>query len=153
MLQRYFLSVFDPLGIYITEVELRFNNIYYLKGNLLYLVSVVFWVGIVFYGHLQLIRFYKSMPLIKKAQTIYFLIGMIVGFSGGLTYFLPMFGLNIYPIGNITIPRYCIIVTFAILKYRLLDVNVALTRTGIFVGVYSDKTFKIDCYPTFFVSF
>jgi signal transduction histidine kinase len=48
-----------------------------------------------------------------------------------------MFGLNIYPYGNATIPLYCIIITCAILKYRLLDVRIVVTRIGIFTCVYT----------------
>jgi signal transduction histidine kinase len=48
-----------------------------------------------------------------------------------------MFCFNIYPFGNFTIPLYCIIVTYAILKFHLLDVKVTITRAGIALTVYS----------------
>ncbi len=115
-----------------------FGSIYYLKASkFLYALSVFLWVTIVMYGLIQLISYYKLMTLIKRKQTMYFLWGMIIGFSGGLTYFLPMFNIQVFPIGNFTIPLYCLLVTYAILKYRFLDVSVVFTRTGIFIAVYS----------------
>jgi signal transduction histidine kinase len=57
---------------------------------------------------------------------------MIVGFSGGITYFLPMFGIKIYPFGNFTIPLYSLISTYAILRYRLMDINVVIKKALIY---------------------
>jgi signal transduction histidine kinase len=41
-----------------------------------------------------------------------------------------------YPYGNFTVIAYCIIVTFAILKYQLLDIKVIVTRITVFAAVY-----------------
>jgi signal transduction histidine kinase len=60
-----------------------------------------------------------------------------VGFFGGITNFLPVYNVNIYPFGNFTIPLYSLIVTYAIIRYRLLDISIAITRSGIFLAVYS----------------
>jgi signal transduction histidine kinase len=92
---------------------------------------------LVAYSLFLLFQKFRSSAGIRKNQIRYLLLGMLLGFSGGITNFLPVFGINFYPFGNVTIPLYCLIVTYAILKYRLLDIRIVITRTGIFIAVYS----------------
>ncbi|MBF0522839.1 MAG: GAF domain-containing protein [Candidatus Omnitrophica bacterium] len=131
-------AVLAPTSLYISSPHIVFESILYVKAeNNLYILSVFWWLVVLIYGIGSLLYCFKSRPFVKRAQIVYFLIGVTIGFSGGVTYFLPMFGFKIYPIGNFTIPIYCLIVTYAILKHRLLDIRIAITRTGIFVVVYS----------------
>jgi signal transduction histidine kinase len=45
--------------------------------------------------------------------------------------------IDVYPFGNFLIPIYCFVVTYAIMKYRLLDITLIVTNTGIFIVIYS----------------
>jgi signal transduction histidine kinase len=98
---------------------------------------MVIWIFLVIVGFFELFRFYLTASHSQKNQVLYFFVGMLTGFSGGTTNFLPMFDIPVYPYGNFTIPIYCLISTYAIIRYRLLDITVAITRTGILVFVYS----------------
>jgi len=51
--------------------------------------------------------------------------------------FLSNYGFEFYPIGVIFILIYLFVQAIAIIKYRLLDVKVAVTRLGIFLSVYT----------------
>jgi signal transduction histidine kinase len=51
--------------------------------------------------------------------------------------FLPTYGIQFYPLGFICIAFYALLTTIAILRYRLLDINVMLTRAGLFIAVYA----------------
>ncbi len=120
------------------NITILFNQFYYDRAeNFVYPMYLAIWLTLIFYGHYKLFIEYLSTTGIKRNQILYFFLGMMVGFSGGLTNFMPVLGLNIYPIGNFTIPLYCIIITYAIIRYRLLDIKVAVTRTSIFVMVYA----------------
>jgi len=66
----------------------------------------------------------------KRLSLLYFLAGSALGFSGGFTNFLIGYKLDILPIGNFTIPIYCIAVTYAILRYRLMDIRIAISRAA-----------------------
>lgn len=122
---------------FIAGTEKKFSSLFWLNPGVLYLPFLGLYFLIISYSFYELIVAYRSSEGNKKIQVGYFLIGMLVGFSGGLTNFLPVYKSIIYPVGNFTIPIYCIIVTYAVFKYRLLDVTIAVTRTGIFVAVYS----------------
>ncbi|MBU1999033.1 MAG: hypothetical protein KKE64_06015, partial [Candidatus Omnitrophica bacterium] len=51
--------------------------------------------------------------------------------------FIPKYGIEIYPFGFIFVIMMASIIAFAILKYRLMDIRVVITRTGIFIAVYA----------------
>jgi len=53
----------------------------------------------------------------------------LIGFSGGATNFLYWYKIPIPPFGNIAVTLYAIILGYAILKHRLLDINIALSQT------------------------
>jgi signal transduction histidine kinase len=55
-----------------------------------------------------------------------------IGYLGGLTNFLPPFGINIYPHGNFLIPINSIIFTYAILKYQFLDITIVIKRSLVY---------------------
>lgn len=123
---------------FISKVKLIYGSIYYnYSSGVLYPLFFFIWITLVVLGHFELIKCYIKSQGAKRNQIKYFFLGILIGFSGGVTNFFPMFGINIYPLGNFTIPLYCIISTYAILRYNLLDIRVAITRAGLFLIVYS----------------
>ena len=90
--------------------------------------------------------FYLLLINIKHSQGIfrnqikYLLIGSSVGWVGGELQYLPNFGLDIYwalLIGVLCTTIYPFIITYGIIKYRLMDIRIAISRTGVFIAVYS----------------
>jgi signal transduction histidine kinase len=74
---------------------------------------------------------------IRRNQLKYFITGSMGGFVGGHLFFLVVFGINLYPYANYLIVIYPLIIGYGVVKYRLMDINIVFTRTGIFVAVYS----------------
>lgn len=67
----------------------------------------------------------------------YLLLGYSIASLGAVDY-IPDWGTEFYPFGGyIFISIATSFVAYAIVKYRLLDITVAITRTGIFIGVYT----------------
>ncbi len=129
------LNILDQLNISIIE---KFDGIYFIfPENFLYPFLITAWVVIVLFAFIILIQSLRTVSQRLYNQLRYFLIGTTVGFLGGLSNFLPMFNVNIYPLGNFLISFYCCFCSYAILRHRLMDVSIAITRTGIFVLVYS----------------
>ena len=51
---------------------------------------------------------------------------------------MPVYGIKyLSQLGNFTIPLYCIVSTYAILKYKVLDIKIAVTRASVFFLVYT----------------
>jgi len=118
-------------GLLTTQVRFVFNSFYYNQSaGFLYPLFVIAWISLVILGIYELVLYYLRSSGIKKKQSLYLLVGMLVGFSGGITNFLPEFEIDIYPFGNFTIPIYCLISTYAILRHRLMDIYIAMKRTA-----------------------
>jgi signal transduction histidine kinase len=129
----------DVVGrdIYINETY-ELYGLHYLKATTLsFYLSYLLWVIILTMGFYGLLRAFFIARGFKRAQMSYLVVGTTIGWLGAITYTLPFFGIKIYPLGNFTIPLYCLIVTYGILKYRLLDIKVTITRTGIALTVYT----------------
>lgn len=131
-------SFIKACTLYFTDIKWA-RPIYFVypPGFLLYVFIIFSFCGWVLYAHLELIRNYKKSSVLKRNQIKYFFSVAALGFIGGGTSFLPCFGISFYPIFNFTVPLYFLIIGYAILRYRLIDIKVAITRTGIFVAVYT----------------
>ncbi len=135
------LSLFGPARIpYISFVEKVGNSaLFYLRSSgRLYDISLLLWISLVALGFFETVSQYlHETNSRRKNQFLYLFLGFFLGFLGGLTNFLPVYGINVVPIGNFTISFYCVISTYAILKYRLLDIKIAVTSASIFFTVYT----------------
>jgi signal transduction histidine kinase len=107
-------------------------DLYYNDATWLYSLAVGLWLSLVILSYIDLLRFYPKIKGIKRTQTLYIIVGFLVGFLGGITNFLPMFKIDIYPFGNFTIPLYCIIVTYAVFRYRFLEMRIAIKKTMVY---------------------
>lgn len=67
----------------------------------------------------------------KVTLVLYFVVTL------GIVDYIPKYGVNWYPWGWIFEVMFASIVAYAIIKYRFMDITLAITRTGIFVVVYS----------------
>lgn len=131
------LVLFTDLIFPAKKLIFVFDSLYYYKISLPCFILLAFWLFVTISAHYVLFRALKSMTGVKRIQALYFLNGSMFGFLGGFFSLVPQFGLNIYPISNFLIIVYPPLITYAILRYRLMDINVVITRTGIFILVYS----------------
>ncbi|MCX5696579.1 MAG: ATP-binding protein [Candidatus Omnitrophica bacterium] len=132
-----FIGVIAALTGLLTHLQFIFDSFYYavsFKWGYPFIYST--WVVMILYGQYTLFKTALRSNGILRIQLFYFFAGTCIGFSGGAVNFLPVFGFKIYPYSNFLISAYCIIATYAIFRYRLMDIKVALTRAGVFVIVY-----------------
>jgi len=124
--------------LYFTEMK-WVSPIYFVYpgGFLLYFFIIYAFFSCVIYAHMQLIRHYAQTTGLRRNQLNYLLFAAALGFGGGGASFLPCFGISFYPFFNFTVPLYFILLSYAIFRYRLMDITVAITRTGTFIAVYT----------------
>jgi signal transduction histidine kinase len=89
------------------------------------------------YSCFLIYRRIKQLSGQKKNQCKYIMLASLVGFLGGLTTFPLWYQIKIPPLGCHFIWLYTVAITIAIMRYRLMDIKVAITRTGIFIAVYT----------------
>lgn len=110
---------------------------YALKPGPLYFIFEVMFLVSVVYGCLLLIKGLKKIRGFRRSQIRYYLFGSILGFGGGASTFLPLFGINIPPVGIYLVPLYGISITYAIIKYRLMDVHLIIRKSLIYFLITS----------------
>jgi len=105
-----------------------------------YHFAILFFIILTIYGLSELYVGYRSSSGARKNQLKYLFWSSLFGYSGGAANFLLVYGISIpilNPFGTYTLPVYISVVTYAILRHRLMDIRVVLTRAGIFIAVYT----------------
>jgi hypothetical protein len=97
-------------SLFIVHARLAFGQFYYDSAGPLYLSFVIYFHGLIVYGHYLLLRAYlKSKDSLEKEQIRHFFMATVVGFLGGGVSFFPVFGIDIYPYTIITVALYPVI--------------------------------------------
>jgi len=117
-----------PWGYY-PRASLFLHPIFLLFFNSLFTFSII---NLLF----AFLRKDSKFNAIQRIRIKYILFGSIFGVMGTVDYF-GNYGINVFPFGFVFMLIYPIILTYAIVRYRLMDITLAVTRTGIFVAVYS----------------
>jgi signal transduction histidine kinase len=88
------------------------------------------------YSHYLLYLEMRQTSGQRRAQTQYVFWGVLIAFAGGSTNFPLWYGIPIPPVGNGLVIVYVVTITYAIVRHRLMDLSLALTRTSLLLAVY-----------------
>ncbi len=97
----------------------------------IYYFYLVYFVYYVISSVLILKKGIRENEGIKKNQIRFVYYAALVGFIGGSFNFLLDFGIN-YPIGNLFVFLYTAFITYAITRYRLMDIRSLVKRSSVF---------------------
>ncbi len=97
--------------------------------GIVYPFYIFFYAFLVLYSLIYYFYCYRISTGVKKVRAKYMILAILFGFGGGATAFLrPFFDLP--PLHGFFIPFYASVITYAILKYRLIEISVII-RKGI----------------------
>jgi signal transduction histidine kinase len=114
---------------FFSGVRFAFSSFYYaVPGPLLFTFFTIGWLGLTAFSHLLLAQAFRRSSEAKRTQIKYFFIATLIGYAGGSLVFLPLFGIDLYPWGHFAIPVYPILMTYAIVKYRLIDTSIVVEK-------------------------
>ena len=91
----------------------------------LFPLFVLFFVVVLGYGLILLVRGYRRADGMKKIQLKYISVGLSFAFFAGITYFVAMIDPSVPPIFYLLQMLYTSIVAYSIVKHRLMDINLA----------------------------
>jgi len=129
---------FIPTNLLIKDPVSILNTFrYFTRAGILYPFYVIFYITLSGYSLYKLFEMKNRFSGFQRNQIIYVIVASIIGFVGGSTNFALVMGVRIHPIGHPLVALYPIIISYAIVRHRLMDIRIAVTRTGIFVVVYS----------------
>lgn len=135
----FIFAITNCTKLIILEVVPKFSFRYFINPGALYYAFFTIWLLWIVYGLFELFKAYFKASGAKQNQLKYFCWSMLIAYIGGVPNFFPTFNIQIpylMPYGTYAIPAYAFFTVYAIARYRLMDINVALTRTVIFVFVY-----------------
>lgn len=122
----------------------------------MYALYIAVFIGIVSFTYIELFLAQQKREGIQRLQIQYLTLATIVGWSGGTTNFLINYDLNIpvlFPFGNLTILLYVVLVSFVIVKYKLLEIALVIKKSFVFtllvsfvMGVYSLAIFLASSF-------
>jgi len=133
----FFLFWWSP-WIY-SGVRWCFNSFYYITAGLLFPAFIIWWWALTVYVHFILYQTMQQVDLEEKNRLRYCSVSTAIAYGGAAFTYLPAFKIDVYPWGNYAIVVYPLIMTYAILRHRLLDINIVFRKTL----VYSAATLSL----------
>lgn len=130
-----FASCFTPL--YVKDVVSTNGFKFWPVAGPLYGPFLTIWFCYVLGGVVLIWKAYLKSEGKQRNQLKYVLAATIIGWSGGATNYPLWFGVNVLPVGNILVAAYVIIVSYAIVRHNLLDIEVIIRRTAVFAGLFA----------------
>jgi signal transduction histidine kinase len=105
--------------------------------GILYPLFIVFFGILCPYAISQIFLTYQNATGYRKNQLRYLFLGFFIALSGGLLHIGAAYlHREIIP-HDLLLILWAIVVTYAIIKYRLMDITTAITKTTIFILVYT----------------
>lgn len=116
---------------------------YWPKPGILFHGYLVWFAGYAVYSTYLIISEYRNAIGLKQNQYLYLAIGSVIGYVGGATNFPLWYGFPLPPVGTILVSVYVSIIAYTILRYRLMDISVVVSKglayslllTSIFVPI------------------
>jgi len=130
------LAIFSFTSLFKLGVIKTLDFNYWINPGVFYPIFPCIFLTYILLSLFLLVNGYKYALGVDKGQIKYVLIGMIVGFTGGSTNFLPQL-MKIYPIGNYFVLFYIIFIAYAISRYRLMDIRLIILRSITFGVIIS----------------
>jgi signal transduction histidine kinase len=114
--------------LFFSDATFLFSSFYYAVPGPIFPFFTAWWVMLVVYSHYELYRMHHVASGLKRIQIEYFFLATAIGYAGGSLDYLPIFGVYLYPYGNFAIVLYPMIMTYAIVQYRLMDIALVVNK-------------------------
>jgi len=118
-------------NLLINNIYLAFNSIYYNKENLSFNIWFILWTITVFLAFLEF-GIHLKTDNSRRIPSLIMFWAILIGFIGGTSTTLPMYGIMIYPKYQISICLYVFIIAYGIFYHRLLPINIVIRRSIIY---------------------
>ena len=131
--------IFLPLSQtpYLLEGVQHYTWGYWFKAGVLHASFPIFFGVLMFMGLQLLYRgFQREISGSERTRRRYLFIAIAISCIGSVD-FLPDYGFSLYPFGYLPVFVCISILAYAIVRHRLMNINLAVTRTALFALVYA----------------
>ena len=108
---------------------------YWLKPGFLFYVHTVHFFACALYSHYLMLHALKLREGVYRNQILYVLMGTGIGFSGGALNYLTWSRVPIPPFLNPLVSVYVATVAYAIIRHRLMDIEVVIKKAVVFTSL------------------
>jgi signal transduction histidine kinase len=123
------LLIFNFTPFFVKDIVPKGSFNYASVPGIIFPFYVLYFSLIFIYSTYLIIKEFKNAIGIKRAQLKFVILAYVIGFLGGSTNFLLVFNiLDAPPVGNYFIGLYLLILFYAIVKHRLMDINIVLKK-------------------------
>ena len=130
----FLLSDFTPL--FVKEIKPQLSFPFWPMAGIAYGPFLAMFIGLTVYAHILMYKSYRRLSGFEKNQIKYVFLGTSIGFIGGTTNYPLWYGVPIPPVGNALVAVYVFTVAYSIIKYRLMDIRIAIARMAILLTTY-----------------
>ena len=121
---------------FVVDVAPRMFFLNYAVPGPLYRFCTALFFILVIYSHWTLFTGLRKLTPERQNQVRWVAWSTLIGFATGATTFLGVYNVPVPPHASLFTFTYALMITYAILKHHLLDIKVAVTRTGLLLAVY-----------------
>ncbi|MFH1386754.1 MAG: ATP-binding protein [bacterium] len=129
------LFVLDLTSLFVADVAPRFDLGFYPVAGPAYFLFPIYFFALFFVGVIKLYLGLKESRGEKNNQIKYIFLASLVGFLGGGTAFFPIFGFDVPILINFTIPLCLTIITYAIVRHKLISLNLVIREGLVYSGL------------------
>jgi HD-GYP domain-containing protein (c-di-GMP phosphodiesterase class II) len=128
--------ILNITGFFYLDFVFKYNFGLWPIPNLFFHIYLFFWFFQVFYGFYYLLIGLKNNTGKKLSQIKYCALAGGIGFIGGLSNWPIWYNIYFPPHLNILIAVHITIVAIAIIRHRLMDIEVIIRETAIFAAIF-----------------
>lgn len=146
----FFLLLADLTPWMVKGVAIKYQSSFFIERGPLYPLLIVFFTFDLLVAFYLLLQRYRKVSGLEQKQIRFVFWSTLIGFSGGVTNFLPDFNLEIDSLSAFAtyfVPLYVVTLTYAIARYHLLDVEIVIQK-----GLVSLFTLLITAIPFFLLT-
>ena len=130
----FLLSDFTPL--FVKDIQPRLSFPFWPTAGIAYGPFLAMFGGLTIYAHILMYKSYRRLSGFERNQIKYVFLGTAIGFIGGSTNYPLWYDVPVPPVGNALVAVYVFTVAYSIIKYRLMDIRIAIARTAILLVTY-----------------
>ncbi|MFC1510179.1 diguanylate cyclase [Candidatus Omnitrophota bacterium] len=129
-----FLQYFNGGNIlYYPEAKFMFDSLYNIQVRTLNFYTImIFWIFIIFFGVYKLIIFSFKNKNKRGKQGLLLGISTTIGVLGGGSTWIPLSGINYYPITILTVAFYSLSMTYTIFRYDFFEISIVFEKSIVY---------------------
>ena len=138
LISNYLISIFIATTTYTSLYakeggDYMSFNYWLLPGPLFHIHLLHFSLNVIYSFYLMSYYIRKSHGIFRN-QILFVFVGYAIGIFAGMTNYFYWYRIPIPPVLNMFVSLYAVLMTYAIIKYRLMEINVVLKKGTVYAG-------------------